>query len=183
RGGDDTRVGAPAGLGWGDRHRRAGRPRCRPVRGGRRALHADRPRRLSPGPARDQAVRRRRPGARLRVALRRRGGRERANGCCRERRRLSDSERRHRRRGGTGRYFLQALSASSLATPLGTPDLPITSSQTSRATDLTAWLLPLAACEQAPSSFLFALAGSFDWDWMMCLHSATVALTAGEPDV
>ena len=60
RRGDDARLGPPAGLRRRDRHGRARRPRGRPVRAGRRALHADRARRLPPGPARHQAVRRRR---------------------------------------------------------------------------------------------------------------------------
>ena len=45
-----------------------------------RALHADRARRLPPRPARDQAVRRERPGARARVAVRRRGRARRRRG-------------------------------------------------------------------------------------------------------
>ncbi len=66
--------GRPLIAGGRDRHGRARRPRGRPVRADRRALHADRPRRLPPRPARDQAVRRQGPRARARVAVRRGGG-------------------------------------------------------------------------------------------------------------
>ena len=70
------------------RHRRAGRPRGRPVRAGRGPLHADRARRLPRRHPRGEAVRRSRPRGRTRVAVRgdRRGG---IAGCGRRRHRRS----------------------------------------------------------------------------------------------
>ena len=71
-GGHDARVGHAAGRRRPRRHRGARRPRGRPVRDRGRPLHAPRAGRLPRRLPRDQAVGRRRAGARLRVALRRR---------------------------------------------------------------------------------------------------------------
>jgi hypothetical protein len=51
----------------------------------------------------------------------------------------------------------------------------ITSSQTSRAAFLTAAVSPLAAFEQADSSFSLAPWGSLDSEAMIVLHSSTAA--------